>query len=198
MTSAPRRTLLAIMACCPLLSLAGCASPPLRLYTLGVPSDANIGEPHLSSRAATIAISRVILPDYLDSQDIITRQGEEILRNARARWATRLSLGVTDLLTNVLSNKRPSAMITDQPLADVATMRVQIDISRFDVDTNGVATLDATWVVLPRDPSLPLIRERTHLVATGDVGSAAEVASLMRKLVIQLAERVNTTIPAAY
>ncbi|MDE7547853.1 PqiC family protein [Acetobacter fabarum] len=196
MTSAPRRILLAVMACCPLLSLAGCASPPLRLYTLGVPSDANIGEPHLSSRAATIAISRVILPDYLDSQDIITRQGEEILRNTRARWATRLSLGVTDLLTNVLSNKRPSEMITDQPLADVTTMRVQIDISRFDVATNGVATLDATWVVLPRDPTQPLIRERTHLVATGDVGSAAEVATLMRGLVIRLAERVNATIPA--
>lgn len=198
MTPAPRRTLLAVMACCSLLSLAGCASPPLRLYTLGVPSDANIGEPHLSSRAATIAISRVILPDYLDSQDIITRQGEEILRSARARWATRLSLGVTDLLTNVLSNKRPSELITDQPLADVATMRVQIDISRFDVDTNGVATLDATWAVLPRDPNLPLTRERTHLVATGDVGSAAEVASLMRGLVIRLAERVNATIPPTH
>ncbi|OUJ12177.1 membrane integrity-associated transporter subunit PqiC [Acetobacter okinawensis] len=196
MTCAPRRTLLAIMACAPLLTLAGCASPPLRLYTLGVPSDANVSEPHLSSRAATIAISRVILPDYLDSQDIITRQGEEILRSARARWATRLSIGVTDLLTNVLSNKRPSELITDQPLADVATMRIQVDISRFDVDTNGVGTLDATWAVLPRDPNLPLTRERVHLVATGNVGSAADVAALMRGLVIRLAERVNTTIPA--
>ncbi|MFT8783962.1 PqiC family protein [Acetobacter syzygii] len=198
MTCAPRRTLLAVMACCSLLSLAGCASPPLRLYTLGVPPDANVTEPHLSSRTATIAISRVILPDYLDSQDIITRQGEEILRSSRARWASRLSLGVTDLLTNELSNKRPTELITDQPLADVATMRVQIDISRFDVAANGVATLDATWAVLPRDPNLPLTRERAHLVANGSVSTDADVAALMRELVIRLADRVNTTIPAVH
>ncbi len=197
MTASPRRILLAVMACGSLLSLAGCASPPLRLYTLGVPSDANVSEPHLSARATTIAISRIILPDYLDSQDIITRQGEEILRSTRSRWATRLSIGVTDLLTNVLSNKRPSELITDQPLADVVTMRVQIDISRFDVDANGVATLDATWAVLPRDPNQPLTRERTHLVATGAVGTDAQVAALMRELVIRLADRVNTTIPPA-
>lgn len=197
MTFAPRRTLLAMMAGCSLLSLAGCASPPLLLYTLGVPSDANVVEPHLSSRATTIAISRVILPDYLDSQDIITRQGEEILRSPRSRWATRLSIGVTDLLTNVLANKRPSELITDQPLADVTTMRVQIDVSRFDVDANGQATLDATWAVLPRDPSQPLTRDRTHLVATGSVSTDADVAALMRGLVIRLADRVNTTIPPA-
>ncbi|WP_338332032.1 ABC-type transport auxiliary lipoprotein family protein [Acetobacter sp. LMG 32666] len=197
MTPTPRRTLLAVMACAPLLTLAGCASPPLRVYTLGVPSDANVTEPHLSARATTIAISRIILPDYLDSQDIITRNGEEILRSSRSRWASRLSLGVTDLLTNVLSNKRPSELITDQPLADVATMRVQIDISRFDVDAAGQATLDATWAVLPHDPNLPLTRERTHLVATGPVSTDADVASLMRGLVIRLAERVNATIPPA-
>lgn len=197
MTTPLRRTLLAAMACGSLLSLAGCASPPLRVYTLGVPSDANMAEPHLSAQAATIAISRVILPDYLDSQDIITRQGEEILRSSRSRWATRLSIGVTDLLTNVLSNKRPSELITDQPLADAATMRVQINISRFDVDANGVGTLDATWVVLPHDPNQPLTRERTHLVADGSVSTDAEVASLMRGLVIRLADRVNTTIPSA-
>ena len=197
MTASPRRILLAVMACGSLLSLAGCASPPLRVYTLGVPSDANMAEPHLSAQAATIAISRVILPDYLDSQDIITRNGEEILRSSRSRWASRLSLGVTDLLTNVLSNKRPSELITDQPLADVATMRVQIDISRFDVAANGVATLDATWAVLPRDPNQPLTRERAHLVDTGAVSTDAEVAALMRELVIRLAERVNATIPPA-
>lgn len=196
MTSSPRRTLLAVMACAALLPLAGCASPPLRVYTLGVPSDANVAEPHLSSRATTIAISRIILPDYLDSQEIITRNGEEILRSTRSRWASRLSIGVTDLLTNVLSNKRPSELITDQPLADVTTMRVQIDISRFDVDAHGVGTLDATWAILPRDPNLPLTRERTHLVANGPVSTDAQVAALMRGLVIRLAERVNTTIPA--
>lgn len=195
MTFAPRRSLLAVLAGCSLLS--GCASPPLRLYTLGVPSDANTIEPHLSSRAATIAISRVIMPDYLDTQDIITRQDEEILRSPRSRWATRLSLGVTDLLTNVLANKRPSELITDQPLADVATMRVQIDISRFDVDADGRATLDATWAVLPRDPNQPLTRERAHLVATGSVSTDADVASLMRDLVIRLADKVNATIPPA-
>ncbi|MCP1216158.1 ABC-type transport auxiliary lipoprotein family protein [Acetobacter orientalis] len=51
---------------------------------------------------------------------------------------------IPHLMTNALLNKHRSGMIADQPQADVATMRVQIDISRFDVATNGVATLAAT------------------------------------------------------
>jgi uncharacterized lipoprotein YmbA len=178
--------------------LAGCAGPPLRLYTLGMPSDENTrqsNQPSLSSRAATVAVSNVVIPDYLDSQDMVVRRGEEIVRSPRSRWATRLSIGITDLLANEMASFHPSMLITDQPLADVATLRVQVDISRFDVDMNGQATLDAHWAILPADPHKPLIRNRTHLTMTGPVATDADVAALMRQMVIRLADLVNADLP---
>ncbi|KXV50478.1 hypothetical protein AD944_04990, partial [Acetobacter tropicalis] len=160
MFSARRLAFTALTACA---LLSACASPPLRLYTLGMPSDQEVRQPHLSSRATTIQISRVVIPDYLDSQDMVLRNGEEIVRSPKSRWATRLSLGMTDLITNEIANSHPNELITDQPLVDVATLRVQVNISRFDVDANGQAVLDANWAVLPQDPNKPLIRDRAHL-----------------------------------
>lgn len=178
--------------------LAGCAAPPLRLYTLGMPSDESArptNQPSLSSRAATVAVSTVVIPDYLDSQDMVVRRGEEIVRSPRSRWATRLSIGITDLMANEMASFHPSMLITDQPLADAAMLRVQVDISRFDVDMNGQATLDAHWAILPADPNKPLIRNRVHLTMTGPVTTDADVAALMRKMVILLADKVNADLP---
>lgn len=186
---------LATALLCGCALLAGCASPPLRLYTLGMPSDQNIQPPHLSARAATVQIARIVLPDYLDTQDMVIRNGEEIVRSPKSRWATRLSLGMTDLLTNEIATFHPTLLITDQPLADAANLRVQVNVSRFDIDQSGQAVLDAYWAVMPQDPNQPLIRDRAHLTATGSVVSDSEMATLMRKLVIMLADKVNASLP---
>ncbi|MFT8591185.1 MAG: PqiC family protein [Acetobacter orientalis] len=183
----------ALLGGCTLLS--GCASPPLRLYTLGMPSDQNVQPPHLSARAQTVQIARIMLPDYLDTQDMVIRNGEEILRSPKSRWATRLSVGITDLITNEIATFHPTLLITDQPLADAATLRIQVNVSRFDVDTDGQAVLDAYWAIMPQDPQQPLIRERAHLTANGSVASDADMAALMRKLVIMLADKVNASLP---
>lgn len=187
-----RFSCVALLSGCTLLT--SCASPPLRLYTLGMPSDQEVRQPHLSARATTIEISRAVLPDYLDSQDIVLRKGEEIVRSPKSRWATRLSLGITDLITNQIAVSHPNELITDQPLADAATLRVQVNISRLDVDENGSAILDANWAVLPLDPNKPLIRDRVHLSETGDVSTDANIAALMRKMIIELANHVNQSV----
>lgn len=193
-----RAMLLAGLTAGTAFGLVSCAAPPLRLYTLGMPSDENANQssrPSLSSRAETVAVSTVVIPDYLDSQDMVVRRGEEIVRSPRSRWATRLSIGITDLIANQMAGFHPSMLITDQPLADVATLRVQVDISRFDVDMNGQATLDAHWAILPADPHKPLIRDRAHLTMTAPVTTDADVAALMRKMVILLADKVNADLP---
>lgn len=192
MLSLRRLSCAALLCGCALLT--SCASPPLRLYTLGMPSDQAVRQPHLP-RASTIEISRTVIPDYLDSQDIVLRNGEEIVRSPKSRWATRLSLGITDLITNQIATFHPNELITDQPLADAATLRVQVNISRLDVDANGSVVLDANWAVLPQDPNKPLIRDRVHLSETGDVSTDAAIATLMRKVIIELANHVNQSVP---
>ena len=183
-----------VMAGC--LLLAGCAGPPLRLYTLGMPSDREAPQPHLSPRASTIAIGHVVVPDYLDTQDILVRNGEEIHRNQSSRWASRLSIGITNLVTNEIASFHPSELITDQPLADAATMQIQINVSRFDVDSSGQVVLEANWSILPSDPNKPLIRDRAQIRDSGPVTTSADVAALMRGTVIKLADKINASLPS--
>ena len=181
------------------LLLAGCASsaPPLSFYTLGTPNGpAAASLPSLSAHTPTVQIARVVLPDYMDTQDMVLRDQEKIVRSDKGRWATRLSVGVTDLITNQIALSHPDELITDQPVPEAATWRVQINISRFDIDTHGQAVLDANWSVLPADMKQPIVKQRAHIVTSGSVNSDANVASLMRKLVVILAGQINSSLPS--
>lgn len=188
-----RRTALALLGSCGLL--AGCASPQLHIYTLGIPLHADTKSLQVSPQTTVVQVNRVVMPDYLDCQDIITRQGEEIRRSPNSRWASRLSLGVTDLITNEVAATQHNALFTDQPLAQTADMQVMIAISEFDVDISGHAILNAHWAIVPRDRHKPLLRNIVHLAANGPVRTDADTAALMRNLVMQLATQISKSIP---
>ncbi|MCX5618323.1 PqiC family protein [Bombella sp. TMW 2.2543] len=190
-----RRTALALLGSCTLL--AGCASPQLHVYTLGIPVHSETKSFQVKPDTTVVQISRVIMPDYLDCQDIITRNGEELRRSSNSRWASRLSLGVTDLITNEVAATQHNALFTDQPLIKAADMQVVIAISQFDVDVSGHAVLNAHWAIAPRDRHKPIIRNIVHLSATGPVKTDADTAALMRNLVMQLATHISSSIPVA-
>ena len=172
--------------------LTSCAGPPLILYTLNVPSAA-ADSPPLGSRPTVIEIVRVTVPDELDTQDIVVRDGDRLLRSRRGRWASRLSLGITDRLTERLAARRPDALITDQPRADPPSYRVLISISRLDVTAAGTATLDANWTILPRDPAKPILRDRVRISATGPVRTDQEVVALLGGLLDRLAGALDVS-----
>lgn len=188
-----RRTALALLGSCTLL--AGCAAPPLHIYTLGIPVHADTKSFRVTPQTTIVQINRVVLPDYLDCQDIITRSGEELRRSANSRWASRLSLGITDLITNEVAATQHNALFTDQPLIKAADMQVVIAISEFDVDVNGHAVLNAHWAIAPRDRHQPILRNIVHLSATGPAKTDADTAALMRNLVMQLATHISSSIP---
>ena len=167
------------------LLLASCASPPLTLYTLGT-SPASDAVP-LGARPVVIAIARVTMPDDLDTEDIVVRDGSTLRRSTKGRWASRLSLGITDRLTQRLAERRPDALVTDRPLSDAPTDRIQVNIGRLDVTSAGIATLDADWMIVPRNPRVPTRRDRGHFTASGPVATDADVVALLGKVLDQLA-----------
>ena len=71
--------------------LTSCAAPPLVLYTLDAP-DTGPGAAALSRKALVIEVTRVSLPDELDSQDIQVRRGSVLQASHQGRWASRLTL----------------------------------------------------------------------------------------------------------
>jgi uncharacterized protein len=170
------------------LLLAACAAPKLALYTLssGAPEAPAPGRP-----AVVIAVARVTIPDELDTQDIVVRDGSTLRRSSLGRWATRLSLAITDRLTERLGRRYPDALVTDRPLTETPAERLLVNIGRLDVTAAGVATLDADWMVVPRESSRPIRRNRAHISVSGPVATDQDVVTLVGQLLDRLAEAIN-------
>jgi uncharacterized protein len=172
------------------LLLATCAAPPLTLYTLATPSN-RAETPPLGRTPVVIAVARVTIPDELDTPDIVVRDGNTLWRSKLGRWASRLSLGITDRLTERLGQRYPNALVTDRPLTETPSERVLVNISRLDVTSEGVATLDADWMVVPRDPARPTRRNRLHISVTGSVATDQDVVTLVGVLLDRLAGAID-------
>jgi uncharacterized lipoprotein YmbA len=170
--------------------LGSCAAPPLKLYTLETPATAAAARP--PGRASIIvAVARVTIPDSLDTEDIVVREGSTLRRSGLGRWASRLSVSITGRLTQRLGERYPRALVTDRPLTETPSDRVLINIGRLDITDAGVATLDADWLVLPHDAATPPRRERAHFTATGPVASDQEVVTLLGTVLDRLAGAID-------
>jgi hypothetical protein len=178
------------------LLLAGCAAPPLKLYTLGAPAVAVAAEGSMAS-APTLEVRRVALPDYLDTQDIVTRQGSQIDRSATGRWASRLSLSVTDLITARLGAQHPGWFVTDQPVSVPAGLRLFVNISRLDVSADGTASLAADWTIVPHSERQATLRDRASFAVQGPVRTDADVVALTNALLDQLSDRIGADLSRA-
>jgi uncharacterized lipoprotein YmbA len=172
------------------LLLTSCAAPPVTLYTLIAPAPTGAALP-LGAQPAVIAVERVSLPDYLDTRDIVVGAGAVVERSRSGRWASRLSLGVTDLLTARLAEKRPDAVVTARPQTGTPAYRLLIDIGRFDVTAEGAVTLEAGWQIVPGNASAAAVRDRIRIGIAGPAGTDRDVVVLMTAAVIQLAAAID-------
>ena len=187
------------------VALVSCAGPPVTLYTLGVPSGLPSGPPSglgaeapLGLRPVVIAIARVTLPDHLDTRDIMVRHGAVLESSHTGRWAGRLSLGITELLTGRLGLRRPDALVTDQPQTSAPSYRLLINVSRLDLAAGdgrarGTATLEADWQIIPRDPAIAASRDRTRIDVVGAMATDGDVVALTTSILDRLAARIDLT-----
>ena len=167
-----------------------CASPPLSLYTLE-PSDALASAVPFSHPGAVIEIRRVVIPDYLDNQDILVRNGNTLQRSSRGRWASRLSTEVTRYLTGLLAARRPNALVTDQPPVETSQDRIFITISKLDVTSSGVAMLQANWTIVPHNAAQPVRSQRALFTANGPVNTDHDVVVLTQAVLMRLADAID-------
>lgn len=174
--------------CCGLL--AACAAPALTLYTLGTPPSASAAGP-LGPTPVVVAVARVSIQDDLDTEYIMVRDGSTLRASHMGRWATRLSVGVTDRLTQRLAARYPGALVTDRPLNETPAVRVLINIGRLDVTSTGFAMLDADWLVVPRDTNAPTERNRVSFSMTGPVATDQDVVALTGALLDKLAGAIE-------
>jgi uncharacterized lipoprotein YmbA len=191
------------------LLVAGCAaSPPTNLYTLSAvdaPSVEGGGAPSAGGRAskspsAVVAVGPVTLPDYIDRPQIVTRQSAYRLElAANDQWAAPLYDMLPRVLIEDLALRLPAVRMVSFPQVSEASFdyRIAIDVSRFDVDATGQATLAARWQVYarPTPRALVVAEDVLHRRTEGE-GYSSYVASLSGVLA-DLSERIAQALNLA-
>ncbi|MDG6095726.1 PqiC family protein [Acetobacter sp. AN02] len=187
----------ALSAACALTlaaSLAACAGPPLKLYTLAPPSPPASG----ASPETTLQVDHVVLPAYIDNQDILTRNDNDVKRSDDGRWAETLSSGITDLLTADLASRQPKILVTKQITGGAPTARLDVTISRLDITTGGEGTLVAQWAIIPKNENMLVRRMTATITRTADTSSDEAVVAMTQALISDLTDRIVTSLPGAF
>jgi uncharacterized lipoprotein YmbA len=144
-------------------------------------------------------LQRVLIPDYLDTTDILLRVGaHEIHESATGRFGERLSLGVTHALRSDLASRLPLYTIVLAQPADRPARQILVNVDAFDVWPTGRCVLVADWTILDADRKALLAADRgTFTVTAAGVhpGDGA-IVTAMADAVRQLAERIASTAEA--
>ena len=170
--------------------LAGCAAPPLTLYTLADQEGATSAQP-LGVHPVVIEVARVSIPDDFDTEDILVHDGNILRRSKTGRWAGRLSLEITSLLAHDLAARHPEALITDVRQLTSPGERVLISITQLDVTAQGHAELTADWQIVPENSEAKIVRDRAHFSLSGPVATDQDVVTLEGALIKNLAGAIS-------
>ncbi|MFL5283403.1 MAG: membrane integrity-associated transporter subunit PqiC [Rhodopila sp.] len=170
--------------------MAACAGPALNIYTLSLPASSG-PEPPIGGKPTVIAVSRMTLQNDVDGTDLMLRDGSTLRRSLTGRWASRLSVAMTNRLTERLAARYPRALVTSSPLTDTAALSIRINVSRLDINTDGSAVMDADWLVVPANTRLPVRQERSRLALQGSVATDPDIVALTGALVDRLASDID-------
>jgi uncharacterized protein len=169
------------------LALASCAdSQPTRFYTLAALQDAPDTAMRATRPELTVGVGPVTLPPYLDRPQLVTRAGtNRVVLADFDSWAEPLD----GLFARVLAENLALRLGTDDvlllPQRRLVPLdyQVEVDVSRFDVDTSGDAVLEARWWVLDGDDERLLRNGHSSITEPIQAGDpAAAAAGLSRAL----------------
>jgi uncharacterized lipoprotein YmbA len=188
------RMLIALISIALTSVVAGCISGRARqIYVL---SDAV--ETPMDNKAAVgrieLQLERVLVPDYLDTTDILSRAGEhELYASSSGRWGERLSLGIMHALWADLAVQLPQDRVMLARPAEKSARQILVNVDAFDVWPNGHCVLAANWTILDTDRTAVLAAGRgTFIVPSDRSGKLSDgaVVSGMADALRQLAESI--------
>jgi uncharacterized protein len=145
---------------------SGCSSPPSQLYVLSsqpatstaaqarsdVAAGSGSSRPKGASRpdAAPVVAVTVTVPDYADRSNMVERTGANQLKPIyTAQWAENLGVTATRAVSENLTSLLPSDDVVMLPSRSRRSFdyQVNLDLTRFESDPQGVATLAGRWSI---------------------------------------------------
>jgi hypothetical protein len=174
--------------------VAGCLSGRAQqIYVLGDAVDTSMDD-KAALGPTDLQLERVLVPDYLDTTDILSRAGEhELHASSSGRWGERLSLGIMHALWTDLAVRLPQVGVTLARPAEKSARRILVNVDAFDVWPNGHCVLAANWTIIGADRTAVLAAGRgTFIVPPDRSGKPSDgaVVSGMAEALRQLAENI--------
>jgi uncharacterized lipoprotein YmbA len=163
---------------------AGCSSsPPTRFYVLSnLPHTTQ--PPPSAGQDIAVGVGPLLLPDYLDRPQIVTRTGQNELNLAEFdKWGESVKDNANQVLAENLAVLLPSKKIHTYPWkrSTPVDYQVVVKITRFDHSEGGETALHARWNILNGDGSAELLSRETRYADHPDgTGYAAIVAAMNR------------------
>jgi uncharacterized lipoprotein YmbA len=182
-----------------LLAAAGCSSePPPSLYSLS-PAANSAPDITMTTGEPAVQLQPVIIPDYLDTSDILLRNGQNALKvSATGRWAERLSDGLNQALLADLALRLPRAQVTAAPPSSKSALQILVTVDAFDVRPDGRCVLSATWTILDKNNQTVLVSERGVFAASATDSAGiirdADIVSAMAEATGQLADAMEASV----
>ena len=180
--------------------VAGCTSGrPRQIYVLTDAVDTPMDNKAAVGRTE-LQLERVMVPDYLDTTEILSRAGEhELQSSASGRWAERLSLGIMHALWADLAIRLPQDRVVFARAPEKSAEQILVNVDAFDVWPNGHCVLAANWTILATDRTVVLATGRGTFVVPPDRSSKPSdgaVVSAMAEALRQLAESIAVAAQA--
>ena len=181
-----RRAMLALPGLAILLGVSGCGSAEPNYYTL-TPQPGQ----RLAGGPASIEVRTPSVASYLDRDAIVRNEANHQLVLARGNlWASPLPGMIGRNLMLDLAQRLPDGNVTtqDDAISTQAVVRIELDISSFMENAQGMADLAATLSVT-RAGSDVARHQSLHLTGVPSDGSVNAMVASLSALLGQVADR---------
>jgi uncharacterized protein len=140
----------------------------------------------------TLGLGPIKLPPYLDRPEIVTRMAPNRLELSKEdRWGESIQNGFTRAMERDLAAQAGAAVIVFPWYNTVhIDMQVQIDVSRFETDAQGTATLSAKWTVLDSTGKNILYTVESNLTQPSKPGDSTEAAAALSRTIGDLSAQI--------
>lgn len=182
------------------LLLQACSgSTPARFYVL-TPQVA--AQTDAMSEGIAIGVGPVVIPQYLDRPEIVTRSSDNRLDLAEFdQWGGRIGDNVTRALAENLSGLLATDRVSIFPWTDATGLdhQITVDITQFERDPTGAVTLTAFWSVNDAQSGRVLMNRRSTIqkpVAAAAAGSSGydQTVAAMSQALGSLSEEIAAAI----
>src|SRR5258706_3922695 len=165
----PFKPLTVIVSLVGLFLLAACGtSTPSRFYVL---TPLAAGKPTHAPDGLAVGVGPVVIPQYLDRPQVVTRTSDNRLEVGETdHWGRPLNDNVTRVLAENLSGLLQTDRISIYPWTDATAVGLQVtaDIVEFERNAAGTVTLSAFWNITDVTNAKILLTKRSTIVKNID------------------------------